>query len=267
MDIKEIKVKSCITKSKITDYVINPYIGCEHGCKYCYADFIRKFRNIKKQWGDFVHVKINCPQLLKKELKNNKPGHIWMSSICDCYMPIESRYKLTRKILKIISSSPYKNKFTIEILTKSCLVKRDFDLLKKLNAVVGFSINSLDSKISRVIEPLACGAKNRIKVLKKAKQKGIIVFGFISPVLPGITNLEDLFKKLSFCNYVWIELLNTRSYILKRLIPVIRKNFPDKIKNFQDMINNPKKYHDEIFKKAKSLEKKYKLKIKDIIIH
>ncbi len=69
MDIKEIKVKSCITKSRITDYVINPYIGCEHGCKYCYADFIKKFRNIKKQWGDFVHVKVNCPKLLKKELK------------------------------------------------------------------------------------------------------------------------------------------------------------------------------------------------------
>lgn len=118
MIIKEISVKSCMTKSKLTDYVINPYTGCSHGCKYCYADFIRRFQNIPDKWGEFVYVKINCPELLKKELAINKPGHIWLSSVTDCYNPLEGKYKLTRGILETIAKSPYRKKFTFEILTK-----------------------------------------------------------------------------------------------------------------------------------------------------
>lgn len=267
MKIKEIKVKSCMTKSKITDYVINPYTGCQHGCKYCYADFIRRFQNIKEKWGDFVYPKINCPELLKKELKKNKPGHIWLSSVCDCYTPIEGKFKLTRKILEIIATSPYKNKFTIEILTKSALVKRDFDLIKKLNCELGLSINTLDEKASKIIEPLASSPKQRIKTLKEAKKLGIKIFGFISPVLPGITNLDDIFKNLSFCDYVWVELLNTRRPILNRLMPTIKKEFPEKVKDFEFAINNSEKYFKEIKEEVRKLEKKYKLKVKQVIRH
>ncbi len=267
MKIKEIKVKSCMTKSKITDYVINPYTGCQHGCKYCYADFIRRFQNIKEKWGDFVYPKINCPELLKKELKKNKPGHIWMSSVCDCYAPIEGKFKLTRKILEIIADSPYKNKFTIEILTKSALVKRDFDLIKKLNCELGLSINTLDEKTSKIIEPFASSPEQRIKTLKEAKEFGIKVFGFISPVLPGITNLDEIFKNLSFCDYVWVELLNTRKSVLNRLMPIIKKEFPEKVKDFEFAINNSEKYFKEIERKVKELEKKYKLKVKQVVRH
>src|SRR3989338_10413620 len=120
MQIKEIQVKSCLNKSKLTDYVINPYTGCSHACTYCYADFIRRFQNIKEKWGEFVYVKINCVEILKKELEKAKPGHIWMSSVCDCYMPIEEKYKLTRMILETILKYGG-NKFTIEISTKSAL--------------------------------------------------------------------------------------------------------------------------------------------------
>ncbi len=202
MKIKEIKCKNCMTKSKLTDYVINPYTGCSHGCKYCYADFIRRFQNIPEKWGDFVFAKINCVELLEKELVVNKPGHIWMSSVCDCYMPIEGKYKLTRRILETIARFPYKKKFSIEILTKSALVKRDFDLLKQLNVELGMSINTLNERDSRLIEPFASPPLERIKTLREAKEKGIKVYGFISPVLPGITNLRELFKELSFCEYV-----------------------------------------------------------------
>ena len=88
-------------------------------------------------------------------------------------------------------------------MTKSSLIKRDLDLLRQLNAEVGISICTLDEKIARILEPLASSPRNRINVLKEAKEKGIKVYGFISPVLPGITNLEDMFKELSFCDYVW----------------------------------------------------------------
>ena len=267
MIIKEIKCKNCMTKSKLTDYVINPYTGCQHGCKYCYADFIRRFQNIKEKWGDFVHIKTNCPELLEKELKKNKPGHIWLSSVCDCYMPIEGKTRLTRKILETIANSDYKNKFTIEILTKSASIRRDFDLIKKLRAEIGFSVNTLDNNIAGIIEPFASPPFERIKILKEAKEFGIRVFGFISPVLPGITNLEELFKELKFCDYVWVELLNTKKSILNKFIPVIKSNFPEKIKDFEFVINNSEEYYKLMEREVMDLEKKYKLRVEGFVAH
>ena len=256
-----------MVKSKLTDYVINPYTGCLHGCKYCYATFMKKWGKIKEEWGDFLYVKINCPDLLEKELKKNKPGHIWMSSVTDPYTPLEAKYKITRKILKILSKPPYNKKFSLEILTKSILVKRDFDLLKKLNVEIGCSINTLDKSITSIIEPKASPPKERIKVLKEAQKQGIKVFGFISPVLPGMTDLEKLFEELQFCDYVWVEVLNTRNYVFNRFMPVIKKNFPDKVEDFKYAKENSKEFYKKVKKQATKLGKKYNLKIKGIIEH
>lgn len=267
MIIKEIKCKTCMTKSKLTDYVINPYTGCSHGCVYCYADFIKKFQNIKEPWGNFVYVKINCADLLEKELEKNSPGNIWMSSVTDPYLAIEGKYKLTRNILEIIASSKYKNKFTIEILTKSILIKRDFDLLKKLNVQAGVSVNNLDETISKVIEPFASPPKKRIEILKEARGEGIHVYGFISPVIPGITDLEEIFKELSFCEYVWVELLNTKNSILQKLNPVIRKNLPEKFKEFEEGIKNYGVYCKKIEEDVEKLSRKYALGVKEIVRH
>ena len=267
MKVKEIKASSCLVKSKLTDYVINPYTGCLHGCKYCYATFMKKWHKIPEEWGDFLYTKINCPELLEKELKKSKPGHIWMSSVTDPYTPLEVKYKLTRKILEILSKPPYHKKFSLEILTKSTLVKRDFDLLKKLNVELGCSINTLNKNITKIIEPKASLPKDRIKVLKEAQKQGIKVFGFISPVLPGMTNLEKLFKELKFCDYVWVEVLNTRTYVFNRFLPVIKLNFPNNVEDFICAKENPKEFYNKIKKQAKQLGKKYNLKIKGIIEH
>jgi DNA repair photolyase len=265
MEVKEIKASSCLTKSKLSDYVINPYVGCQHGCKYCYATFIKMFRNIKEPWGEFCHARVNCPELLKEELKKAKPGHIWLSSVTDAYQPLEGKYKLTRQILEVLVG--YKDKFSIEVLTKSALVRRDFDLLKQLNVELGCSINTLDADVARIIEPFASPPMERIKVLKEAKAQGIKVYGFISPVLPGITNLEELFKELKFCEYVWIELLNTKPSVIARLMPVIEKNFPDKVKDFEYYIHNKELYFNEIERDVANLERKHKLTVREIVVH
>ncbi len=269
MKTKEIEVKTCMTKSKLTDYVINPYTGCSHGCKYCYADFIKRFQNIPDKWGEFVFAKTNCPELLKNEIKKNKPGHIFMSSVCDCYMPDEAKFNLTRKILETFYKSEYKNNFAIEILTKSSLVKRDFDLLKELDVELGMSINQLDEKTARIIEPLASPPKERIETLKEAKEKGIKTFGFISPFLPGLCNLEEVFSALKKVGvgYVWIELFNMRKSAIDKMHPVYENYFPDKLEEFEWARDNQKEWHDKVRKEAKELEKKYRLKIKDVVVH
>ncbi|MDI6736938.1 MAG: DUF5131 family protein [Nanoarchaeota archaeon] len=267
MDFREIKCKACMAKSKLTDYVINPYTGCTHGCKYCYAVFIKRFQDIKAEWGNFVYAKINCPELLKTELEKSKPGHIWMSSVTDCYQLIEGKLFLTRKVLEIMANSPCKNKFTMEILTKSALVKRDFGLIKESNAELGMSVNTLNDKTARIIEPMASPPSERIKTLKEAKEEGIHVYGFISPVLPGITNLEEIFGALQFCEYVWVELLNMRKACLERLMPVIRKEFPDAVKSFDFAINHPEEYYNNVKKEVEMLSRKYNLRVQDIVRH
>lgn len=256
-----------MVKGGLTDYVINPYIGCQHGCKYCYAVFIKRFQGIQEEWGNFVYAKVNCPGLLKKELARNKPGHIWMSSVTDPYLPLEGKLKLTRKILETIASSSYKKKFSIELLTKSSLVTRDFDLLKKLDAELGCSLNTLDANVARTLEPLASPPELRIETLKEAQKQGIKVYGFISPVLPGITNPEELFKELQFCDFVWIELLNTKKAVLDRLMPVIREHFPNKLRDFDFAINHPEEYFQKIKEEITKLERKYKLKVMQIVRH
>lgn len=269
MKIKEIESKTCLTKSKLGDYAINPYIGCSHACVYCYADFIRRFQNIPEKWGEFVFIKKNCPMLLEKELEKSKPGHIFMSSICDCYMPLEEKYALTRKILEIISKSGHKNKFSIEILTKSSLVQRDFDLLKQLDAELGMSFAQLDEKTARVIEPFASFPKQRLETLRKAKENGIKTFGFISPVLPGMIDFDSLFRELkgAGCSYVWIELLNMRKSTLDRLMPIIKENFPEKLGDFDFAIKHPGNYFKKISEEAMSASKKYNLPVREIVRH
>jgi DNA repair photolyase len=271
MIVKEIKAKSCLTKSKLTDYVINPYTGCEHGCKYCYAVFIKRFQDIKEDWGDFVYVKINCIELLEKELKKAKPGNIWLSSVCDCYQPIEEKYKLTRRILEVLSKPEFKDKFTIEILTKSALVQRDFDLINKLGKSVelGMSLGILDDKIAGKIEPFAAKPSERLKTLKEAHKFGIKTYGFISPVMPGLVNLDEVFKKMKEARveYVWVELLNMRKSTLDRLLPIIRDEFPEKICDFENMIKNYEKYVLEVREKVKCLEKKYDLRVREVVVH
>lgn len=266
MNLKQIQAKSCLTKSKLTDYVINPYTGCSHSCRYCYADFIKRFQNIPDNWGEFVYAKVNCPELLIMEIVKAKPGHIFMSSVCDCYMPEEGKFQLTRKILEILTRT---KKFDIEILTKSALVKRDFDLIKKMNAELGMSINQLDEKTARIIEPLASPPKIRLETLKLAHDQGIRTFGFISPVLPGITDLEEIFKEMNNVkvSYVWVELFNMRKSAIDKMLPVYKKYFPEKLIEFETARNNQPAWHHKIREQVNKLSKKYNVKVRKVVVH
>lgn len=98
MKIKEIKAKLIIVKSGLseTDYVINPYVGCLHGCTYCYARFMKRFSNHSEPWGQFLDVKINAPDLIPEGKKfNNKT--IGLSSTTDPYLSLEKKYQITSR--------------------------------------------------------------------------------------------------------------------------------------------------------------------------
>jgi DNA repair photolyase len=98
--VTEIQAKTILSVSKIYPYVINPYTGCQHGCSYCYARFMKRVTGHKEPWGEFVDVKINAPDLLRKEIQKKKREKVWVSGVCDPYQPLEATYRLTRQCLE-----------------------------------------------------------------------------------------------------------------------------------------------------------------------
>lgn len=205
MKIKLIEVKTILSKSKVYDYVINPYVGCQHGCVYCYARVVKKFTGHKEPWGEFVDVKINAPLLLRGELKKKKKGEIWISGLCDPYQPLEKEFLITRKCLEILSDCDW----PVFIQTKSPLVLRDLDVVKKFGCIaVGFSIGTASEEVSSIFEPNAPSINSRIEALSIFKAHGVKTYAMIAPVLPGA---EGLLKRLSGkVDYVIVDKMNYR---------------------------------------------------------
>ncbi len=181
--IKEIITKTALTPSRIEgiDFTLNPYIGCAHGCRYCYADFMKRFRNHNEPWGSFVDVKINISQLLEKELKRGKYGLVSLCTVTDPYQPIEKKYQLTRRCLEIL----VRYNLPVSILTKSLLVLRDIDLFKQFkNIDVGITITTDRDDIRKIFEPYSPPIPNRIETLKELHEQGIKTWVFVGPILP-----------------------------------------------------------------------------------
>ena len=190
--------KKIINKVKSPDvyseYSMNPYQGCEHGCIYCYA------RNSHEYWGfsaglDFerkIIIKQNAPELLEKQLmnKNWKVSPIMFSGNTDCYQPIEKKLEMTRKMLKVL----LKFKQPVGMITKNSLILRDIDLLSemaKLKLVhVMVSITSLKEDLRLAMEPRTTTAKQRLKVIEELNKAGIPAGVMTAPIIPGLNSEE-----------------------------------------------------------------------------
>ncbi len=203
MIIKEICAKSILSKSRVFDYTVNPYVGCEHGCTYCYARFMKKFTGHKEAWGKFVDVKVNAISLLKNEIKNKKVGRVWISGVCDPYQPLEKEYELTKGCLEVL----LRYGWPVTIQTKSSLVLRDMESLTEFDEIeVGLTITTADENIRKIFEPKSPPVKQRIKTLEKLHSEGVKTFAMIAPLLP---KTEGLVAQLSGrVEYVLIDKMN-----------------------------------------------------------
>jgi DNA repair photolyase len=203
MIVKEIQVKTILSKSKIYDYVVNPYRGCQHGCSYCYARFMKRFTHHPEPWGEYVDIKINAAELLEKEITKKEKGRVWVSGVCDPYQPIEAKYKLTRRCLEVLIH----HQWPVTIQTRSPLVTRDIDLLKNaMDVEVGMSITTADEAIRRLFEPQAPTINSRIAALEELHNAGISTFAMIAPVLPRSEGLPALLK--GKVDFIRIDRLN-----------------------------------------------------------
>ncbi len=181
--VTEVRAKSILNKSKIFDYCLNAYIGCQVNCRYCYARlFMPRYSGHSEPWGTFVDVKINAVELLRRQLVRAKRGTVWVSSVCDPYQPLEASFQLTRQCLAELAAC----QFPVSIQTKSALVLRDIDLLEKFKDVeVGITITTDDEHLARLFEPGASPVSARVEALGFLRSRRIRTFAFIGPLLPG----------------------------------------------------------------------------------
>ncbi len=242
MKVTEIMAKTMLVKSKLpdADYAVNPYVGCEFGCLYCYASFMGRFVNEPvENWGKYVYVKRNAVEVFERELRampeSQRNASIFLSSVTDPYQGVEAEYKLTRGILQALAKEKYPG--AIDVLTKSSLVLRDIDVLGQLpDCEVGMTVNTADDALGRFLEVRATSVSQRFSTLAKLHEERISTYASIGPLLPHYRYkpelLEDLFARLaeSKVGYICVEHMNLRPYIRKRLFEAL-KGEPDEVQN------------------------------------
>ncbi len=218
-----VEAKSILSKSNlpVCDFSANPYVGCSHACRYCYASFMKRFSGHDEPWGQFVDVKRWKPL---KNARKHDGQQVFVGSVCDPYLPEEAEYGRTRALLEELVGSGME----VSIQTKSDLVLRDIDLISQLpGARVGFSINTLDEGFRSDMDaavPLA----RRLAAMKELHDAGIRTTCFISPIFPGITDAPAIIEAArDRCNLVWLENLNLRGGYKADILGYIAEKRPD----------------------------------------
>lgn len=196
---EELATKKVITKAYSSEmgyrYTVNCYRGCIHGCTYCFAR--RYHEMIGYGCGtDFetkIVVKPNAPRILRQELKKTreKMPHLDFSFATDPYLPLEASYKLTRQCLEVCADF----RIPVGIITKSPLVTRDIDIIKKLDTVVFFSIPFFTKERSNPFEPYCPVPEARFRAMQQLTDAGIATGIGVAPVIPGY-NESDIPKLL-----------------------------------------------------------------------
>lgn len=220
--VKTIYARSILSKSNlpVCEYSVNPYVGCTHGCKYCYACFMKRFTGHTEDWGSFLDVKI------WKEIKNPEKyagKELFIGSVTDPYLPQEETYQRTRALLQQLKGSGAK----LSIATKSDLILRDLELIQSFpDARVSWSVNTLDEAFRQDMDK-AVSIERRLAAMEAFHRAGVRTTCFISPIFPGITDVKSILLRVKDqCNLIWLENLNLRGGYKAVILDYIRETRP-----------------------------------------
>jgi DNA repair photolyase len=269
--IRKIFCRQALSPSKIHgfSYSLNPYTGCQHGCIYCYARFMCKYRkgNVdkKEEWGTFVDVKVNIPDVLNREIGNKQTGRIMFCSVTDGYQQIEKKYELSRKCMEIFS----RYNFPVSILTKSCLVERDMDMISRMKGIeVGMTITFSDDRDRRIFEPDASPTEDRLKTLKKFSETGISTYAFFGPFIPGASDkeLQDFVRKIADTGIssMLLDRFGIKYGNWEPMQDVLRKNYPEVFAKHRELFLKQSDYYRELKIRMQELCKANGLKLEVI---
>lgn len=252
-----VKAKGIFT----SEYGINIYRGCTHGCIYC--DSRSEIYHFNHKFED-IEVKENAVELLKKELIRRRPQMVVTGAMTDPYVPIEKRLQNVRKCLELIDRYGY----GFACLTKSDLILRDLDLIKKINektkAVVQITLTAADDDLCKIIEPNVCPTSKRVEVLERLDENNIPAVVWISPILPYINDSEDNINAiLDYCidsNVKGVLNLDmgfslrqgNREYFYEKL----DENFPGLKDRYDDEFGDAEFIYGKNYRKLKGIIKK-----------
>jgi DNA repair photolyase len=273
LEAKSLLNRSVSKRQMPFTWTINPYRGCEFGCRYCYARYTHEFMEIRDgmEFEQKIYVKQHAADLLRQELRKVKPHEsIALGTATDPYQPAERRYEITRGILEEFSRH---RGFELGIVTKSNLIVRDLELLTRVaesnRLSVHVTITTLDVNLARILEPRAPRPDLRLDAVRTLAQAGIRVGISCSPVVPGITDspadLESLIRAAaeSGADYVFANPLFLKPCSAAVFLPFLEQNFPHLAENYrqryQDRAFLPPAYGKRLSQLIARLREKYKL--------
>ncbi len=229
-----VHVKDYLTSSGLTasDYVINPYVGCPHNCLYCYASYMQRVTGHTESWGNFIDIRYCDKKIDINKLAGKK---LTLSSVTDCYNQEEENFQITRNILSQLVGADV----DLTIITKSDLVVRDIDLLKKMkNVKVVFSINTTDENFKRDMDKAPSIAR-RLQALRTLHENGIRTFIFVAPYFPEITDFKAIIEKSKdFVDCYWFDKLNLRGPNKEIIFDYIKQHKPTLLNLYKQIFNN-----------------------------
>jgi DNA repair photolyase len=254
-------------------WTINPYRGCEFGCRYCYARYTHEFMEMRDglDFEQKIYVKEHAAGLLRHELHRVKPDEaIALGTATDPFQPAEHRYEITRGILEEFSRH---RGFELGIVTKSNLIVRDLDQLQEVarsnKLSVHITITTLDIDLARILEPRAPRPDLRLDAVRALSQAGLRVGVSCSPVIPGITDLPKAIESViraaadAGADYVFANPLFLKPCSAAVFLPFLEQNFPHLAENYRQRYHNraflPPIYGKCLSKLVNRLREKYEL--------
>jgi DNA repair photolyase len=254
-------------------WTVNPYRGCEFGCKYCYARYTHEYMNL--DGGEFetkIYVKQNAGPLAERDLSNEKiwGEHIAIGTATDPYQPAEREFGATRAILEKMAE---REGLSLSITTKSNQVVRDIDVIKRIaersSITIHMTVTTMRTRLARLLEPRAPRPDLRLDALRQLRAAGIDAGVNAMPVLPGLTDREEdldaLARGARDAGAQWIaaSVLFLMPSSLKEFMPFIDAKFPKLAKRYREWYAHngyaPESYRKEIAARFEDLRRKYSL--------
>ena len=245
-------------------WTINPYRGCEFACKYCYARYTHEFMEMR-DGADFerkIYVKQQTAWLLRQDLRKVKRGEeIAIGTATDPYQPAEKRFEITRGILEVMAEH---HGLKIGIVTKSDLIRRDIELLRRVaehnSLFLNLTITTLNTQLARILEPRAPRPDLRLEAVRELCAAGLNAGVICAPVLPGITDspvaLDALVRatKEAGGKYIYANPLFLKPCSASVFLPFLEKEFPQLVEEYR------KRYSERAF-----ISKAYSKRLAELI--
>jgi len=263
----------CDSKRVPFPWTINPYRGCEFGCRYCYARYTHEFMELDST--DFerkIYAKANAGPIVSRDLaeKHVAGEHIAIGAATDPYQPAEREFGVTRAVLERLAE---RRGLSVSITTKSDQVVRDIDLLKRISAQSSLTINvtivTLRTRLARMLEPRAPRPDLRFAAVRKLREAGLAAGVFMMPVLPGLTDSDAHFERMAEAakevDAQWFAAaaLFLMPSAAKEFLPFIEEKFPRLAKQYREFYGRaayaPETYRREVSERLALVRRKYGL--------